>query len=453
MCIRDRENQGEAKKVVEKVIRAAQARDAARRARDAIRKDPLGVSSLPGKLADCQEKDPAKSELLLVEGDSAGGSAKQGRDRAFQAVLPLRGKILNTERVQTGRMLSSEQIGTLITALGVGIEFGDEKGAEANGRSVRFTLDKLRYHRIIIMTDADVDGAHIRTLLLTFFYRQMPELIERGHLYIAQPPLYKATRGKSAIYLKDERALEDFLVDAGVEGAVLRLASGLEFQGAQLKAQIDESRLVRHVVNSLHSRYDHKVVEQAAIAGALRHELADDPERGPAVADYIARRLDLVAEETERGWAGEVRDGGYVFSRTVRGVTQTATLDQALIASQEAKKLDERAKSLQDVYAKPAKLVRKNDEMQIDGPLSLFNAVLAAGRKGLQLQRYKGLGEMTAQQLWETTLDADVRSLLQVKVKDTTDADDLFVKLMGDVVEPRREFIQENALSVANLDV
>ena len=447
------ENQGEAKKVVEKVIRAAQARDAARRARDAIRKDPLGVSSLPGKLADCQEKDPAKSELLLVEGDSAGGSAKQGRDRAFQAVLPLRGKILNTERVQTGRMLSSEQIGTLITALGVGIEFGDEKGAEANGRSVRFTLDKLRYHRIIIMTDADVDGAHIRTLLLTFFYRQMPELIERGHLYIAQPPLYKATRGKSAIYLKDERALEDFLVDAGVEGAVLRLASGLEFQGAQLKALIDELRLVRHVVNSLHSRYDHKVVEQAAIAGALRHELADDPERGPAVADYIARRLDVVAEETERGWAGEVRDGGYVFSRTVRGVRQAAVLDAALLGSQEARKLDERAGTLQDVYAKPAALLRKGEETPIHGPLALFDAVTSFGRKGLQMQRYKGLGEMTAQQLWETTLDREVRSLLQVKVKDTTDADDLFVKLMGDVVEPRREFIQENALSVANLDV
>ena len=342
------ENQGEAKKVVEKVIRAAQARDAARSARDAIRKDPLGVSSLPGKLADCQEKDPAKSELLLVEGDSAGGSAKQGRDRAFQAVLPLRGKILNTERVQTGRMLSSEQIGTLITALGVGIEFGEEKGAEANGRSVRFTLDKLRYHRIIIMTDADVDGAHIRTLLLTFFYRQMPELIERGHLYIAQPPLYKATRGKSAIYLKDERALEDFLVDAGVEGAVLRLASGLEFQGAQLKALIDESRLVRHVVNSLHT----PLRPQGRRAGGDRRRAAARARRRSR-ARAGGRRLTspagstLVAEETERGWTGEVRDGGYVFSRTVRGVRQAAVLDAALLGSQEARKLDERAGTLQ----------------------------------------------------------------------------------------------------------
>jgi DNA gyrase subunit B len=447
------ENPSEAKKIVEKVVRAAQARDAARKARDAIRKDALGVTSLPGKLADCQEKDPAKSELLLVEGDSAGGSAKQGRDRTFQAVLPLRGKILNTERVQTGRMLSSEQIGTLIAALGVGIEFGDEKGENAGGRSVSFNLDKLRYHRIIIMTDADVDGAHIRTLLLTFFYRQMPEIIERGYLYIAQPPLYKATRGKSAIYLKDERALEDFLIDAGVEGAELRLSNGTPFAGPQLKSLIDEARLVRQVINSLHTRYDHAVVEQAAVAGALRPEVANDPERAPRVAELVARRLDALAEETERGWAGEVAEGGYIFSRTVRGVRQAAVLDAGLIGSQEARKLDERARSLQEIYGEPATLVRKGDETVIHGPLALFEAVTAFGRKGLQLQRYKGLGEMTAQQLWETTLDRDVRSLLQVKVKDAADADDLFVKLMGDVVEPRREFIQENALSVANLDV
>jgi len=447
------ENPSEAKKVVEKVVRAAQAREAARKARDAIRKDALGVTSLPGKLADCQEKDPAKSELLLVEGDSAGGSAKQGRDRAFQAVLPLRGKILNVERVQPVRMLSSEQIGTLITALGVGIEIGGQKDDEASGRGVRFILDKLRYHRIIIMTDADVDGAHIRTLLLTFFYRQMPELIERGHLYIAQPPLYKASRGKQAIYLKDERALEDFLIDAGIEGAVLRLASGLEFQGEQLKALIDETRLVRQVIQSLHSRYDRAVVEQGAIAGALRPDLADDPDQAGPAAGYIARRLDTIAEDIERGWTGEARDGGFVLSRTVRGVRQAALLDAALLGSQEARKLDERAGSLQEVYARPAVLARKGDETVIHGPLALFDAVMAQGRKGLQLQRYKGLGEMTAQQLWETTLDREVRSLLQVKVKDATDADDLFVKLMGDVVEPRREFIQENALNVANLDV
>jgi DNA gyrase subunit B len=281
----------------------------------------------------------------------------------------------------------------------------------------------------------------------------MPELIERGYLYIAQPPLYKATRGKQAIYLKDERALEDFLIGAGIEGAVLRLSSGVEFQGEQLKALIDESRFVRQVLQSLHSRYDRGIVEQAAIAGALREDVVTDPEKGPAAAAYIARRLDGMADEIERGWTGEIRDGGYVFSRVLRGVKQVAVLDQGLIASQEAKKLDERASSLQDVYGETATLIRKGDDTPVEGPLALFNGVTAIGRKGLQLQRYKGLGEMTAQQLWETTLDKDVRSLLQVRVKEVTEADDLFVKLMGDVVEPRREFIQDNALSVANLDV
>ncbi|MBM0206594.1 DNA topoisomerase (ATP-hydrolyzing) subunit B [Micromonospora sp. STR1s_5] len=439
------EHPGEAQKVVGKVVRAAQAREAARKAREIVRKDPLGVASLPGKLADCQERDPAKSELLLVEGDSAGGSAKQGRDRSFQAVLPLRGKILNVERVQFERMLGSEQIGTLITALGAGIGRGDGPNA--------FNPEKLRYHRIIIMTDADVDGSHIRTLLLTFFFRQMPELIERGHLYIAQPPLYKASRGKSHLYLKDERALEDYLIDGGIEGAVLRLDNGHEFAGAQLRGLIEESRGVRQVISSLHSRYDRAVVEQATIAGALRPEIADDPERGPAAAAALAARLDLTADELERGWTGEVADGGYILSRTVRGVKQALHLDHSLVASQEARKLSERATSMGEVYGRPATLLRKGDETLIFGPLSLFDAVMALGRKGITLQRYKGLGEMTAQQLWETTLDRDVRSLLQVKVREADDAGDLFTKLMGDVVEPRREFIQDNALSVANLDV
>jgi DNA gyrase subunit B len=436
------EHPAEARQVVGKVVEAAAAREAARKARELTRrKGALDIASLPGKLADCQERDPSKCEILLVEGDSAGGSAKQGRDRTFQAVLPLRGKILNVERARFDKMLSSQEIGTLITALGTGI-----------GRE-EFNPDKLRYHRIIIMTDADVDGSHIRTLLLTFFFRQMPELIERGHLYIAQPPLYKATRGKQAIYLKDERALEDFLIDAGIEGAVLRLASGVPMGGDQLKSLIDESRFVRQVIQSLHSRYDRTVVEQAAIANALSEEVVADPARAAAAAARIAHRLDGIADEIERGWTGEVRDGGYVFSRTLRGVRQVAVLDQALIASQEAKKLDERAASLQEVYGEQATFTRKGDETSIDGPLALFQTIMAVGRKGLTLQRYKGLGEMTAQQLWETTLDRDIRSLLQVRVKDTADADDLFVKLMGDVVEPRREFIQENALSVANLDV
>jgi len=402
------------------------------------------VSSLPGKLADCQERDPAKAELFIVEGDSAGGSAKQGRAREFQAILPLKGKILNVERARLDKMLSSQEIGTLITALGAGI---GREGSHA------FNPDKLRYHKIIIMTDADVDGAHIRTLLLTFFFRQMPEIIERDHLFIAQPPLYKVIRGKTSMYVKNERALEDFLIETGTEAAVLRLATGTEFGGEQLKKLVEEARSVRGVLQGLHSRYDRAVVEQAAIAGVLRPDLVADPERGQDAADYVARRLDAVAEETERGWSGEVREGGFVFVRTLRGVRQAAILDAALLASQEARRLDELAGSLQDVYGKPAAFARKGDEAAIHGPVALFDAVMAVGRKGLTLQRYKGLGEMNPDQLWETTLDREARSLLQVKVKDSTDADDLFVKLMGDVVEPRREFIQENALSVANLDV
>jgi DNA gyrase subunit B len=281
----------------------------------------------------------------------------------------------------------------------------------------------------------------------------MPELIERGHIYIAQPPLYKAAKGKSAIYLKDERALEDYLVDAGIEGAVLRLESGLELQGQQLRALIDEGRMVRQVLANLHSRYDRTAVEQAAIAGALKTELAEDPARADAAAASVAARLDLLAEDIERGWTGESIDGGYVLARTIRGVRQAIHLDSALISSQEAHRLDERSGSLAEIYGRPAKLVRKGDETTIVGPLGLFDAIMAFGRKGISLQRYKGLGEMNAEQLFETTLDRDARSLLQVKVKDSVDAGDLFVKLMGDVVEPRREFIQENALSVANLDV
>ena len=441
------ENPQQARSVMGKVVLAASAREAARKARETVtRKGALDIASLPGKLADCQERDPSKCEILLVEGDSAGGSAKQGRDRAFQAVLPLRGKILNVERVRADRMLSSAEIGTLITALGAGI------GRSSTDRE-GFNPEKLRYHRIIIMTDADVDGSHIRTLLLTFFFRQMPELIDRGHLYIAQPPLYKAERGRRAIYLKDERALEDYLIDQGTDGAILRLSTGAEFTGPQLKSLVEEARGFRNVLQGLHTRYDRSVVEQAVLAGAFDGEAASRLGEAEVLADTTARRLDLIADEIEQGWQGEAHEGGYRLTRTLRGVKQVATLDASLISSQEARRLSERADAFREIYGEPATLMRKTDETVLHGPVALFEAVMAFGRKGLQLQRYKGLGEMTAQQLWETTLDREVRSLLQVKVKDTTDADDLFVKLMGDVVEPRREFIQDNALSVANLDV
>ncbi len=435
------EHPQEAKTLVGKVVEAAAAREAARKARELTRrKGALDVANLPGKLADCQERDPAKAEIFIVEGDSAGGTAKQGRNREFQAVLPLRGKILNVERARFDKMLGSEQIGTLITALGTGI-----------GRD-EFNPDKLRYHKIIIMTDADVDGAHIRTLILTFFYRQMPEVIERGHLYIAQAPLYKVAKGKSSQYLKDERALEDYLIDSLLDGAVLRMASGEERAGADLRAALEDARAFRQILLGLHSRYDRKVVEQAAVAGALK-PVPQDEAAALRLAQDVAERLDRNADETERGWTGAAEAGAYVFRRTLRGVAQAVTLDASLLSSSEARKLDERSAPLRDIFAAPAKLVRRGDENALDGPVALYDAMSAQGRKGLAIQRYKGLGEMNAEQLWETTLDRDARSLLQVKVREGDEADDIFVKLMGDVVEPRREFIQDNALSVANLDV
>jgi DNA gyrase subunit B len=436
------EHPAEARQIIGKVVEAAAAREAARKARELTRrKGAFDVNSLPGKLADCQERDPSKAEIFIVEGDSAGGSAKQGRNREFQAVLPLRGKILNVERARFDKMLSSQEIGTLITALGTGIGHGE------------FNPEKLRYHKIIIMTDADVDGSHIRTLLLTFFFRQMRELIERGHLYIAQPPLYKVSRGKSEQYLKDERALEDSLIEGGLEEAVLRTSSGEECAGADLRRIVTEARTIRNVLGGLHSRYNRKVVEQAAIAGVLTSTIFGDAAMAADAAKYIARRLDALSEETERGWQGEFSEGeGFQFARTVRGVKEVAIIDPALLGSADARRLDEYAASLQDVYARPGMLRRKGEETPIYGPVGLFEAVTNAGRKGISLQRYKGLGEMNADQLWETTLDVDARSLLQVKVKEVDEADDIFTKLMGDVVEPRREFIQENALA-ATVDV
>jgi len=434
------EHPSQAKIIVSKIVEAAMARDAARKARELTRrKTAMDIASLPGKLADCQEKDPAKSEIFLVEGDSAGGSAKQGRSRHNQAVLPLKGKILNVERARFDRMLSSQEIGTLITALGTGI-----------GRD-EFNISKLRYHKVVIMTDADVDGAHIRTLLLTFFFRQMPELIEGGYLYIAQPPLFKVSRGKSEVYLKDQSALEEYLIEQGLHETVLRLGDGSEIAGADLKRVVEEARLTRTILNAFPTNYSRRILEHTVIAGALLDGVLDSNTQG--AADAVATRLDLVSTEFERGWQGRpTQNGGLRLARVLRGVEEVQVLDGHALRSAEARKLARLTGNLQEVYKATAKLVRKDREIIINAPSELLDAVMKEGEKGLSLQRYKGLGEMNPGQLWETTLDPEARTLLQVQVNDLADADDIFTKLMGDVVEPRREFIQENALSVANLD-
>ncbi len=434
------ENPGPARIIVGKIIEAALAREAARKARELTRrKTALDVASLPGKLADCQERDPAKSELFLVEGDSAGGSAKQGRSRSNQAVLPLKGKILNVERARFDRMLGSQEIGTLITALGTGI-----------GRD-EFDIKKLRYHKIVIMTDADVDGAHIRTLILTFFFRQMPALIEGGYLYIAQPPLYKVARGKSEVYIKDQAALEDYLIDMGIEGAVLRLANGEELAGADLRRVIEGARQFRRILDAFPTNYPRGILEQAALAGAFDAGRADADLQ--AVADTVARRLNLIAAEYEKGWIGRItQDNGIRLARVLRGVEELRTLDGAVLRSGEARRLSAASMEHRDIYRNEARLIRKDREQLVYGPIDLLKSILTEGEKGLSLQRYKGLGEMNPEQLWETTLDPEARTLLQVKIDDLAEADDIFTKLMGDVVEPRREFIQQNALNVENLD-
>lgn len=434
------ENPNEAKLIVGKIIEAALAREAARKARELTRrKTAMDVNFLAGKLKDCSEKDATKTELFLVEGDSAGGSAQTGRDRRTQAILPLRGKILNVERARFDKMLSSQEIGNLVMALGTGI-----------GRD-EFKIDKLRYHKIVIMTDADVDGAHIRTLLLTFFYRQMPELIEGGYLYIAQPPLYKVMRGKSEVYLKDQTALDDYLIQQGIDGAILRLASGEEITGQDLARIVDEARQAKRILEAFPTHYPRHILEQAAISGAFDAGRVDADLQ--AVADGIANRLDLIAAEYERGWQGrQTQDKGIRLSRTLRGVEERRVLDGGVLRSGEARKLGSMSGLLREVYDERTQLVRRERIQDIYGPLDLLDAVLREGEKGLTLQRYKGLGEMNPGQLWETTLDPEARTLLQVKVDDVAEADDLFTKLMGDVVEPRREFIQQNALSVENLD-
>ena len=437
------EHPNEARKVIDKIVDAAAAREAARKARDLTRrKGALDMATLPGKLADCQERDPALAEIFIVEGDSAGGSAKQGRDRARQAILPLRGKILNVERARFHKMLASAEIGTLIAALGTGIGVED------------FNAEKCRYHKIIIMTDADVDGSHIRTLLLTFFYRQMRPLLDRGYLYIAQPPLYRAKRGNSEVYLKNDQALEDYLFAAAMdEGTVLVTHSGNQIAGADLGQVVDDARQMRTLLERLSQRLPTAILEQAAILGALSPEVLTD-EAATQAAGYVARRLDALIPPVERGWQGaSLPDGGMVFTRILRGVSERHVIDGALIRSADARRLDECAAELQQLYARHGTLTTKDNETLITGPMSLIETILGLGRKGVAIQRYKGLGEMNPEQLWETTLDPNARSLLRVKVNHADDAEDIFTTLMGDLVEPRREFIQKNALKVANLDV
>ena len=436
------EHPADAKRIVSKAYEAAAAREAARKARELTRrKGVLDISSLPGKLADCQERDPALAELFLVEGDSAGGSAKQGRIRRTQAILPLRGKILNVERARFDKMLSSQEIGTMIAALGTSI--GPDE----------FDLSKIRYHKIIIMTDADVDGSHIRTLLLTFFFRQMPELIEAGYLYIAQPPLYRAKRGQSETYLKDDKELEDHLTQNGSEGARLVLADGTALASADLISTVEKARDARSMINVLVRRVGSQLItEQCAIAGVMGPKGFD---HAADAVKYIAQRLDQLSEEIEKGWIGTFNEVNQemTFERTLRGVTERYSIGSQLIRTPEARKLDEMVSHLQEIYGKPAVLETGEASATIDGPLKLAELIQQAGKKGLAINRYKGLGEMNPEQLWETTLDANQRTLLQVKIEHTEEAAEVFSTLMGDVVEPRREFIQENALKVANLDV
>jgi len=435
------EHPNEAKKLVQKVVEAAAAREAARKARELTRrKGALDMASLPGKLADCQERDPALAELFIVEGDSAGGSAKQARARENQAILPLRGKILNVERARFDRMLSSQEIGTLITALGTGIGRDD------------FNIDKLRYHKIIIMTDADVDGAHIRTLLLTFFFRQMPEIVERGYLYIAQPPLFKVWRGKSEQYLIDEKALEDFLYADGIEGAELELASGEKIVAADLADTIAKARSFMDKLANFPIRFSREVLVQAALAGAMGKTIPDG-EEGQAIADKVAARLDMVSDEVEQGWVAHLDgSGGFSVERELRGVMEVHALHAELLSSGDARRLDEATASIRDIFEKPSTWRRNGNESTIWGPGMMLEAIKAAGQKGINVQRYKGLGEMNPDQLWETTLDSNARTLLQVQIEDGDIADGVFSRLMGDLVEPRREFIQDNALSAA-LDI
>lgn len=438
------ENPTEAKKLITKIADAAGAREAARRARElSRRKGIMDISNLPGKLADCQERDPALSELFIVEGDSAGGSAKQARNRKNQAILPLRGKILNVERARLDRILGSQELGTLITALGTGIH--DE-----------FNIEKTRYHKIIIMTDADVDGSHIRTLLLTFFYRYMPDIIEKGYLYIAQPPLYKVKRGKAELYLKDDGAMDDYLISSAINDLVYVSASGTQHAGEDLRALIKKSRKVAESINTLATRVgaSKQVIEQAAIAGAFQQDIEDEPADGQNYAEKTAQLLNKLARKNEDRWSGEFSPTtGYRFQRTLRGVTERVNISLDNVRSPSASRLSRTGDFLREFFSGRGQLTAKENEIAaIDGPSGLYAETIAYARKGIQIQRYKGLGEMNPDQLWETTLDPDVRSLLQVRIEDAASANDIFSTLMGDVVAPRREFIQDNALKAQNID-
>ncbi len=438
------EHPSDAKRIVQKAVEAAVAREAARKARDLTRrKGALDMASLPGKLADCQERDPALSELFLVEGDSAGGTAKQGRNRKFQAILPLRGKILNVERVRFDKMLGSAEIGTLIAAMGTGI-----------GRE-EFNIEKARYHKIIIMTDADVDGSHIRTLLLTFFYRQMPQLIEQGYLYIAQPPLYRVKRGNSALYRKGDRELDDYLIETGIDECFFEQFDGEVITGRDLDAVVREARSIRQPIQQIARKVGSQMlVEQAAIAGVLSLAVLADAQRASDAAAYLAQRMNLLSSADEQGWTATAGENGVTVTRTLRGVLEAHILSPDILRGAEARRLDQATASLQTRFARNGKLKHKDKVIAtVDGPIALFEAVIEQGRKGLTIQRYKGLGEMNADQLWDTTLDPDARSLLQVKVSHADEAEEIFSTLMGEVVEPRKDFIQANALSVANLDV
>lgn len=434
----------EAKLVVAKIIEAASAREAARKARELTRrKGALDIANLPGKLADCQEKDPALSELFIVEGDSAGGSAKQGRSRVFQAILPLRGKILNVERARFDKMLGSQEIGTLITAIGTGIGRDD------------FAADKARYHKIIIMTDADVDGSHIRTLLLTFFFRQMRDLIEKGYLYIAQPPLYKVKRGSSELYLKNEKALQDYLVDAALEGAALKLATGEQRVAADLQALVNHIIRFNDILQHISRRLPLMIAQSAALTGAFAKENYEDSALATEKAASTAVKLNSATIQAgEKGWHGYVDEAGrIVLEREVRGVVEKNRIDATFVQSPEVIELNKLGKDLAEIFELPSIFLRKGSETVVATPLALLELVMEVGKKGISLQRFKGLGEMNADQLWDTTLNPDSRTLLQVRVHHSDDAEEVFSTLMGGVVEPRRDFIQTNALKVANLDV